>query len=61
MMTMKPTTTPGKASGSVSTESRVSRPKKRLRSRKTPAIPAMTSVAAVTATESAIVDSSASR
>ena len=56
---MKPTTTPGKARGRVSIEISASRPKKWLRSRNTPAMPAITSVATVTATDSTMVEVSA--
>jgi hypothetical protein len=53
---MKPTTTPGKASGKVRSAVRKPRPGKRLRERNRPAKPEMTSVAKVTAAESSSVE-----
>ena len=53
---MKPTTTPGKASGKVSIAVRKVRPGKRLRERNRPAMPEITSVATVTAPESTSVE-----
>ncbi len=53
---MKPTTTPGKASGSVISDTRSPCPGKRLRCRKMPATSERASVASVTPSESATVD-----
>ena len=53
---MKPTTTPGKASGKVSVAKRKLRPKKRLRCRNMPAMTEMTMVASVTVAESKMVE-----
>jgi hypothetical protein len=53
---MNPTTTPGKASGSVMSEMRTLRPGKRLRCRKMPLTSARTSVATVTPRDSATVE-----
>ncbi|MNR18782.1 hypothetical protein D3C85_1355290 [compost metagenome] len=55
MMTMKPITTPGKASGKVRMATSTGLPGTAWRCRKVPAMPAITSVASVTAAESATV------
>ncbi len=61
MITMKPITTPGNASGSVSSAVNTSRPGKRLRVRNTPLMPEMTSVATVVAPASSTVDTRLAR
>ena len=53
---MKPITTPGNASGKVSSAVSTSRPAKRLRVRNTPAMPEITSVTAVVAAASTTVE-----
>ena len=57
MMTMKPTTTPGKASGKVSIAISRLRPRNVLRSRNTPAMVATASVSSVTPAASRSVES----
>ncbi len=52
---MKPTTTPGKASGRVRIDSSVLRPTKRFRTRNRPAVVEIASAAAVTASDTTTV------
>ena len=53
---MKPTTTPGNASGKVSVASKKRRPKKRFLCKNIPLMPAITMVASVTVAESTTVE-----